>query len=48
MDIRYVGERMLELCFTAEDRGKTTQHLHWLNEILAQLDMADRVYPLPA
>jgi len=37
---------MLELCFTAEDRARTVSQLHWLNDILVQLNMADRCYPL--
>jgi hypothetical protein len=47
-NIRYVGDRMLELCYTDEDRAKTGKQLQWLNETLTQLDMSDRVYPLPA
>jgi hypothetical protein len=47
-DIRYLGDRMLELCYTGADRAKAGKQLQWLNETLAQLDMADRVYPLPA
>lgn len=46
-EIRYVGDRMLELCFTAEDRAKTVSQLEWLNDTLAQLHMSDRAYPLP-
>jgi hypothetical protein len=45
-DIRYVGDRMLELCFTAADRAKTAQQLEWLNDTLTQLGMSDRAYPL--
>jgi hypothetical protein len=44
--IRYLGDRMLELCFTADDRAKTVSQLQWLNDILVQLNMADRSYPL--
>ena len=47
-DIRYVGDRMLELCFTAENRTQTVSQLQWLNDTLAQLHMSDRAYPLPA
>jgi len=47
-DIRYIGDRMLELCFTAEDRAKTVKQLEWLNDTLGQLNMADRAYPLPS
>jgi hypothetical protein len=47
-DIRYVGDRMLELCFTAEERTPTVSQLQWLNDMLAQLHMADKLYPLPA
>ncbi len=47
-DIRYVGDRMLELCFTAEARTQTVSQLQWLNDTLAQLHMSDRAYPLPA
>jgi hypothetical protein len=47
-NIRYLGDRMLELCYTGEDRAKTVKHLQWLNETLTQLDMSDRVYSLPA
>jgi len=46
-DIRYIGDRMLELCFTADDRGKTVKQLQWLNDTLQQLNMAERAYPLP-
>jgi hypothetical protein len=45
--IRYIGDRMLELCFTAEDRAKTVTQLQWFNDTLTQLDMADRCYSLP-
>jgi hypothetical protein len=45
-EIRYIGDRMLELCFTAEDRAKTVKQIQWLNDILVQLNMADRCYPL--
>jgi hypothetical protein len=47
-DIRYIGDRMLELCFTAEDRAQTVAQLRWLNDALAQLHLSDRAYPLPA
>ena len=47
LDIRYVGDRLLELCFTAEDRTQTVSQLQWLNDTLAQLHMSDRAYPLP-
>jgi hypothetical protein len=40
--IRYVGDRMLELCYSAEDRSKTVQQLEWLNDTLTQLGMSDR------
>jgi hypothetical protein len=46
-DIRYVGDRMLELCFTAEERAKAVKQLEWLNDTLAQLGMSDRAFPLP-
>jgi hypothetical protein len=46
-EIRYIGDRLLELCFTAEDRAKTVSHLRWLNDTLTQLHMSDRLYPLP-
>jgi hypothetical protein len=46
-DIRYVGDRMLELCYTAETRQRTIAQLQWLNDTLDQLGMSDRVYPLP-
>jgi hypothetical protein len=46
-EIRYVGDRLLELCFTAEDRAKTVQQLEWLNEALTQLGMSDRTFPVP-
>jgi hypothetical protein len=46
-DIRYIGDRLVELCFTAEDRAKTMSQLRWLNDTLAQLHMPDRLYPLP-
>jgi len=45
-EIRYAGERMLELCFTTEDRAKTAKQLQWLNEILGQLEMSDHAFPL--
>jgi hypothetical protein len=45
-DIRYIGDRILELCFTAEDRAKTVKQLEWLNDTLRQLNMADKVYAL--
>jgi hypothetical protein len=45
-EIRYIGDRLLELCFTADERAKTVQQLEWLNDTLAQLGMADRAYPL--
>jgi hypothetical protein len=45
-DIRYVGDRMLELCFTAEDRAKTVVQIRWLSDTLSQLQMSDRMYPL--
>jgi hypothetical protein len=47
-DIRYVGDRMLELCFTAEDRTQTVRQLRWLNDTLAELGMSDRAFPLTA
>lgn len=46
-EIRYVGDRLLELCFTADERAKTVRQLEWLNDTLAQLAMSDRAYPLP-
>jgi hypothetical protein len=46
-DIRYVGDRILELCFTAEERTKAVKQLEWLNDTLAQLGMSDRAFPLP-
>lgn len=46
-DIRYIGDRLLELCFTVEDRTKTVRQIEWLNDTLVQLGMADRSYPLP-
>ncbi len=46
-DIRYVGDRLLELCFTAEERANTVRQLEWLNDTLAQLGMSDRACPLP-
>jgi hypothetical protein len=46
-DIRYIGDRLLELCFTAEERAKTVKQLEWLNDTLTQLGMADRAFPLP-
>lgn len=45
-DIRYAGDRMLELCYTAAERAATTKQLHWLNETLTRLGISDRVYPL--
>jgi hypothetical protein len=47
-DIRYIGDRMLELCFTTKDRAQTVSQLKWLNDTLVQLQMSDRLYPLPA
>jgi hypothetical protein len=46
-DIRYVGDRLLELCFTVEERARTVQQLEWLNDTLTQLGMSDRTFPLP-
>jgi hypothetical protein len=46
-DIRYIGDRLLELCFTAEDRTPTVSQIQWLNDTLAQLHMSDWTYPLP-
>jgi hypothetical protein len=46
-DIRYIGDRLLELCFTAKDRAETISQLRWLNDTLTQLNMSDRLYPLP-
>jgi hypothetical protein len=46
-DIRYIGDRMLELCFTTKERAQTVSQLQWLNDTLAQLHMSDRAYPLP-
>jgi hypothetical protein len=45
-DIRYIGDRILELCFTAEDHAKSVKQIQWLNDTLRQLHMSDRVYPL--
>ncbi len=45
-DIRYVGDRLLELCFTPADRAKVVKQLEWLNDTLTQLGMSDRAYPL--
>jgi len=45
-DIRYIGDRLLELCFAVEERAKTSRHIEWLNDTLVQLGMADRTYPL--
>jgi hypothetical protein len=47
-DIRYIGDRLLELCFTVEDRTKTVRQIEWLNDTLVQLGMADRSFPLPS
>ena len=47
-DIKYVGDRLLELCFTAEERDKTVRQIAWLNDTLDQLGMSDRSYPLPS
>jgi hypothetical protein len=47
-DISYIGDRMLELCFTAKDRAQTVSQIKWLNDLLVQLHMSDRLYPLPA
>jgi hypothetical protein len=47
-DTRYIGDRLLELCFTAENRAQTVSQLQWLNDTLAQLHMSDRLYPLAA
>ncbi|HLJ95737.1 MAG TPA: hypothetical protein VKU02_21350 [Gemmataceae bacterium] len=46
-DMPYVGNRRLELCFTAEDGAQTISQLQWLNDPLAQLHRSDRIYPLP-
>jgi hypothetical protein len=45
--IRYVGDRMRELAYTAAEQAKISKQLQWLNETLTQLGMADRLYPLP-
>ena len=45
-EIRYVGDRLLELCFTVEERAKTGRQIEWLNDTLVQLGMPDRIYPL--
>ena len=47
-DICYIGDRLLELCFTVEERTKTVRQIEWLNDTLRQLGMADRVFPLPS
>jgi len=47
-DMRYIGDRLLELCFTMDERSKTERQIEWLNDTLRQLGMADRVYPLPS
>ena len=47
-DIQYVGDRLLELCFTAEERDKTVRQIAWLNDTLDQLGMSDRSYRLPS
>ncbi|MBI2190720.1 MAG: hypothetical protein HYU36_01890 [Planctomycetes bacterium] len=41
-DAQYVADRLLELCFTLEERNKTMTQIEWLNGILDQLGMADR------
>jgi hypothetical protein len=46
-DIRYVGDRLLEVCFDAGDRAKTLAQLRWLNDTLSQLGLGDRAYVLP-
>lgn len=45
-DIRYIGDRLLELCFTVDVRDRTVKQIEWLNDTLAQLGMSDRVHPL--
>jgi hypothetical protein len=45
-DIRYIGDRLLELCFTVQERAKAGNQIEWLNDTLVQLGMADRVYSL--
>ena len=45
-DVRYIGDHMLELCFTPEDHAKTVTQVQWLNDTLAQLHMTERCYPL--
>jgi hypothetical protein len=42
--IRYIGDRLLESCFTKEDRDKTIRQIEWLNNTLGQLQMADCTY----
>lgn len=46
-DVRYLGDQMLEQCFTAEERTRALQQLTWLNDTLAQPGMSDRVFALP-
>lgn len=43
-DIQYVADRLLELCFTPDERARTWSQLEWMNSILEQLGMSDRVY----
>jgi hypothetical protein len=46
-DLLYIGDRLLELCFTVEDRTKAAKQIEWLNDTLVQLGMTDRSFPLP-
>jgi hypothetical protein len=45
-DIRYIGDRLLELCFDVEERAKAAKQIEWLNDTLDQLGMPDRIFPM--
>jgi hypothetical protein len=47
-DVRYIGDRLLELCFSLEEREKAENQIEWLNDTLNRLGMTDRTYPLPS
>jgi hypothetical protein len=47
-EIQFVGDRLLELCFTVEDRDRAVRQIEWLNDTLVQLKMDDRCFAFAA
>jgi hypothetical protein len=45
-DITYVGDRLLELCVSPDERVKARKQLDWLNDTLTQLGLPHCCYPL--